>query len=170
MDYDKLYEHITNIVYSNRYQIRKEVSQLVSSTVSEDDLIQELAIKYYEEQPTKKLWNFCYNTLRKWRRRAGKLSPTLSTDQMYEDYNYEILDTDDALNIVCGEAEAPIFNFPDYDLIETFGILDNIDMAVLRGHMTRYDAADTLGIPYDTYRKKLYRNIEKVREILSLNV
>lgn len=166
MDYDQLYKDIRKIVYSKRHNILKEVNRIISGSVSKDDLIQELIIAYWEKPPKGNLFNFCYNTLRRWRRRAEKMPTTLSIDTMY-DNPYNIPDTDNNLNIVSGEAEAPLFNFPDYDLIETFGVLEDLDMAVLRGHMTRHDAAEILGVSYSTYQQNIYRKMKKVAEMLS---
>jgi len=51
--------------------------------------------------------------------------------------------------------------------LKSYNILDKVDISVLIGEITRKEASEILSVSYDTYQKRLYRKVNKIRELMS---
>lgn len=151
-------EFIQRVVQNPHGFMWKEVSLLVRlPDYEKEDLIQYLLMKVLSlGWPETKVerHNFCYNKLRKLRRMEYK---------RLEKAN---------LNNRDGWVEDVIEVENDYSLlsyakdIDEMGVLDETDLSVLKGWMSRHDAAEKLGLSYDAYKHRLARRIHRIRKLL----
>lgn len=66
--------------------------------------------------------------------------------------------------------EARLYDKLDYDtLLSELDKFDELDVQVLRGDLTRREAANLLGLRYKTYQKRLWRKMKKIKEKRSPN-
>ena len=158
--YDQLKKYICS---KSNLPMQRVVGQLVAyNDIDHDDLIQEVAIAYWQEEPKNNLNSFIYNFLRRMLDKISKRIVTISYEELIEGNEQKLLSE---LLI------EPTFNDLTprsallYEKVLDSHLLDPIDIEVLAGEMTRALAARELGISYDTYRRRLHRKLYKLRRI-----
>lgn len=136
-------------------QVRNFLLQFNFIEVS--DLIQDLAVRALESPEVEISEAWAYEILREYLNILVKQLDTISLDHLIEQ-GFDFA-SNNTFKQTCSLPQRILYN-----TILSYDILDETDIAVLRKEITRREAADQLGIEYDTYKKRLQRKLDKIRD------